>query len=202
MSKLYLAYGANTNFDSMKHRCPAARYICNITLNHHQLVFRGVADVVPNRGSKVECALWLITEECEESLDRFEGFPTLYVKRYVTTHVKGRKHRVMLYVMRGQRALEQAQPSAGYERTLRDGYRDCGMPVGQIDRAMQRASKWAEQYGKRHSNVVTYKKGDLPAPMTEADRARQRQGNLSFVDVEDDEAVERALASVERAYRE
>ena len=102
--KLYLAYGANTHFDAMDMRCPKARYICNITVNHHQLVFRGVADVAPKRGARVECALWLITPQDEAALDRFEGFPNLYVKKYITTHILGRRHRVMLYVMRNQHA--------------------------------------------------------------------------------------------------
>ena len=138
--KLYLAYGANTNLRSMSARCPAAKYVCNLTLNHHQLVFRGVADVVAARGRKVECALWLITPECEASLDGFEGFPNLYVKKYVRVWLNERWTRVMFYVMR--RARSQQLPSKSYEDTLRGGYADCGINPVQIDRAIERVHAW------------------------------------------------------------
>lgn len=137
--KLYLAYGANTNFSSMDLRCPAAKYVCNLDLKDHQLVFRGVADVVPLKGKKVECALWTITEECERSLDTFEGFPTFYVKKYVRVWLKGRWVRIMFYLMRKQERRAQSPAYSGYEQTLRQGYADCGMSVAQIDDALKRA---------------------------------------------------------------
>lgn len=140
--KLYLAYGANTNLRSMRTRCPAARYVCNITLNHHTLVFRGVADVVPKRGARVHCALWLLTDACEKALDQFEGFPHLYVKKYVTLHLDGRRHRVMLYVMRNPDSRGQSLPSRSYEDCLRNGYHDCGISTRQIDAAMSRAAEY------------------------------------------------------------
>lgn len=138
--KLYLGYGANTNFANMKNRCPDAQYVCNITLEHHQLVFRGVADVMPKRGAKVVCSLWVISPKDEEALDGFEGFPYTYVKRYITVHLHGKRHRAMFYVMRTRRY--QMEPSASYEATLRSGYGDCGMPISQIDKAIERAKKW------------------------------------------------------------
>lgn len=140
MNKLYFAYGANTNLASMQRRCPTARYVCNLTLHHHQLVFKRVADVVMKRGAKVEGALWVITPEDEKSLDRFEGFPNTYVKKYVTVMIEGRKHRVMFYVIRPYR--RQELPSVTYESTLRTGYADCGLPEKQIDRAIERAERW------------------------------------------------------------
>lgn len=138
--KLYLAYGANTNLGNMSTRCPDAKYVCNITLHHHKLVFRGVADVAAHRGAKVVCALWLISPKDEEALDGFEGFPYTYVKRYVTVHLQGKRHRAMFYVMRTRRY--EMEPSAAYEACLREGYAQCGMPIGQIDKAIERANKW------------------------------------------------------------
>lgn len=160
--KLYLAYGANTNLSNMKSRCPEAKYICNITLHHHRLVFRGVADVVPNRGSKAVCAMWLITPECERALDRFEGFPTLYVKRYVTVHLQGQRHRVMFYVMTRPASRGEAEPSNGYEQCLREGYAACGMPIGQIDRAIGRAKAWRQTHAM--TSTVYSGSWSQPAP--------------------------------------
>lgn len=141
--KLYLAYGANTNFTNMSERCPDARYICNVTLHDFRLVFRGVADVVPSRNGKVVCAMWAISAEDEKALDAFEGFPRAYVKRYVTLTLRGRRHRVMFYVMRNPRG--EYPPYPLYEACLREGYEHCGMPQAQITKAATRAERSAAQ---------------------------------------------------------
>jgi gamma-glutamylcyclotransferase (GGCT)/AIG2-like uncharacterized protein YtfP len=140
-TKLYLAYGANTDHLSMKVRCPAAVYVCNITLPEHRLVFRGVADVVPTPGAKVECALWMITPACEASLDRFEGFPSFYVKKYVKATLNGRKSRMMFYIMRKQSDREQSPAYASYLSTLEMGYATCGLPQQQLIEATKSAQK-------------------------------------------------------------
>lgn len=191
--KLYLAYGANTNREQMKVRCPAARYICNIKLENHRLVFRGVADVVQKSGSNVECAMWAITPECEKSLDRFEGFPYMYVKRYITTHLNGHRHRVMLYVMRAQSTRGQSLPPKSYEETLRGGYRDHGLPLRQIDNAMRRAAEWEV----KHEPTIRYE-----GRWAKEDAKRREPkpfGVPRVIDVGDDEAVEAALDSIRAA---
>jgi gamma-glutamylcyclotransferase (GGCT)/AIG2-like uncharacterized protein YtfP len=149
--KLYLAYGANTHTSSMAMRCPAAKYLCNIVLKNHSLRFRGVADVVPEKGSTVVCALWMITEECERALDRFEGFPNLYIKKYVTLEVDSRKSRMMLYVMRATRSESPAYDS--YYNTLRAGYIEHNMPVAQLEAANQHAEDWAEAKRKEYKTT-------------------------------------------------
>ena len=34
-----------------------------------------------------QVAIWLITADCEKALDRYEGYPTLYVKKYISIDV-------------------------------------------------------------------------------------------------------------------
>lgn len=188
--KLYLAYGANTNREQMAVRCPDARYVCNVTLQDHRLVFRGVADVVQKSGAKVECAMWAITENCEKALDRFEGFPYMYVKRYITTHLNGKRHRVMLYVMHSQPTRGQHIPPESYERTLRDGYKTHGLPLRQINDAIRRAASWEE----KHPPVTRY------AGKWAKEDAQRREprpfGAPRVIEVGDDEAVDAALASI------
>jgi hypothetical protein len=60
--------------------------------------------------------------------------------------LQGRKHRVMFYVMRTRRYEDL--PSEGYEACLREGYAECGMPLGQIDWAIRRAKAWQEKNSK------------------------------------------------------
>lgn len=122
---LYFAYGANMNVDNMAYRCPNAIPLRGMLLKDWELVFRGVADVVERRGATVNGALWLITPQCEASLDRFEGYPHLYIKRYFTMRVNGRNRTVMLYVMKEKSSL--LAPVKSYFRTIRKGYQDFGL---------------------------------------------------------------------------
>lgn len=128
MRKMYFAYGANTNMEGMMFRCPSARPEGRAVLQGHKLIFRHVADVVLCKDSEVPGALWSITDECERSLDRFEGFPRPYVKKQVTVVLKGRlkdtKVKAMVYVMNTGRAEES--PSLGYFQTILEGYGDFG----------------------------------------------------------------------------
>lgn len=181
--KLYLAYGANTNLANMTVRCPEAKYVCNVTLAEHRLVFRGVADIVASRGNKVVCAMWAISPKDEEALDRFEGFPNLYVKRYVTIHIQGQRHRVMFYVMRTRRY--EAAPSERYEQTLRVGYVECGMPEAQIDLAIKRAKAWTKANGQvegvgHGSWSMKPTKPVTDSTLTEEEEANDEMNQLMF----------------------
>ena len=150
MTKLYAAYGANTHLESMAHRCPDARPIAAIVLYDWKLVFRGVADLVEAPGEKACCALWEITDEDERALDRFEGFPNLYVKREFEIVKDGEVLTGMFYVMRDARGT--APPPRYYEETLRAGYEDFGMNTAQIDRAIREATgRKAQGHAKRAS---------------------------------------------------
>jgi len=113
--KLYFAYGSNMNHRNMQVRCPKAKYIGKKTLPDYELVFRSVADVQEAPGKSVEGALFEITKDCEEALDRYEGFPNLYIKRYVDD--------IMFYTMVDKDYVHP--PSMHYLTTIIQGYKDC-----------------------------------------------------------------------------
>lgn len=118
----YFAYGSNLNMRQMSVRCPAADMISRSTLADYQLVFRGVADIIPAEGGTVHGGLWRITPECLISLDRYEGVRNgLYRRVNVTVRVGSRKVSAMTYRMnRG----EFGPPSETYLDTIIHGYRD------------------------------------------------------------------------------
>jgi gamma-glutamylcyclotransferase (GGCT)/AIG2-like uncharacterized protein YtfP len=138
--RFYFAYGANTHREHMARRCPAAKSVGRVKLYGHSLAFRGVADVIRKPGAVVHGALWEITPECERSLDAFEGFPRLYVKRTATLKMRGRDVRVMFYVMR-QNDERFSPPPRSYEDVLRAGYAHFGLKSEQIDAAIAHALK-------------------------------------------------------------
>jgi hypothetical protein len=76
--------------------------------------------------------IWSITDECEQSLDQFEGWPTYYRKE--TIQVTGRP--VMVYRMN---RVIPATPSAGYLKCLAQGYQDWGMDLDLLWQAYERA---------------------------------------------------------------
>ena len=124
--KYYLAYGSNLNKRQMKRRCPDAVPIGTVTVKDYELVFRYVATIEPKPGAEVQCAIWRISKADELNLDRYEGYPRLYVKQDFSVVVKGKPITAMAYVMtNGIRPI--IPPSTEYLMTIMEGYADFGL---------------------------------------------------------------------------
>jgi gamma-glutamylcyclotransferase (GGCT)/AIG2-like uncharacterized protein YtfP len=135
----YFAYGSNMNHEHMKFRCPKSKYIGTHTLPEYELVFRSVADVQQSKGSSVNGALFAITEECERSLDRYEGYPNLYTKKYVNRWYddmnKFTPQKIMFYSMVDKDLVYP--PYESYLETIIKGYMDCGLPTDTLEEAVK-----------------------------------------------------------------
>ena len=83
--KLYAAYGSNMNLSQMAQRCPHAKRVGRGLVYGYELVFayKGVATIVPSPDNFVIVILWELTPECEQALDRYEGYPRLYGKEKI-----------------------------------------------------------------------------------------------------------------------
>ena len=128
--KLYFAYGANLNHAGMQSRCPNSVKVNSFYLDDWQLTFSGVASIFPKPGSQVAGALWKITDQCEESLDQFEGHPWLYRKEII--HCDGLEF--MAYIMN---FVEPQLPSSGYLSTIEQGYNDWNLDLSYLDSAVE-----------------------------------------------------------------
>jgi cation transport regulator ChaC len=134
---LYFAYGSNINLDQMAYRCPAAQVVGAVTLENYELLFRrgGFATIQPREGETVTGLLWNITPGCEQSLDRYEGYPRFYDKRMVTVRdCCGHEFSAMVYIM-NERFREPMLPSDTYYKGILEGYRQNGMPTEPLKRA-------------------------------------------------------------------
>jgi gamma-glutamylcyclotransferase (GGCT)/AIG2-like uncharacterized protein YtfP len=115
MPNLYFAYGANMHPGHMSWRCPSAQAQGAFVLRDWQLKFYCHATIEPNPGARVGGVLWTITDECEASLDAFEGFPNYYTKRtWIQDGVQ-----FFFYEMTEPKS---GQPSAGYVQDIEDSH--------------------------------------------------------------------------------
>jgi AIG2 family protein len=124
---LMFAYGSNLNVEQMAIRCPAAVPLGRLKLANWALVFRGVADCVPETGAECWGGVWKITAACEVALDRYEGVGNgMYRKEYIAIKETPDGFRDMLiYSMNSSGIMP---PAASYLKTIEQGYRDFRMP--------------------------------------------------------------------------
>ena len=130
---LYFAYGSNMNRNQMKMRCPDAIAVGVATLKNHKLIFRGVADIVPEGNAvdaEVKGVVWKITKKCLKALDRYEGFPTLYGRKNykITIPENGQQITAIAYYMHSGPI---AAPSRYYWQSIMRGYFDFRIKPGQ-----------------------------------------------------------------------
>jgi len=133
--KYYLAYGMNTNLTSMATRCPAARSLGKVQLKNHKLAFKLFCDVVKQPDTSMECVLWSITDTCENSLDRLEGYPHFYKKKEVSVQHDSRLIRAMIYYMPSH--YELGMPGQSYVDTVTAGYQEHNISTDQIIKALE-----------------------------------------------------------------
>ena len=137
--KLYFAYGSNMNLNQMAFRCPDAEVVDTVRLEGYRLAFRtngggaGVATVVPEEGSCVDGVLWRISEQDEQHLDHYEGFPYLYGKEPVTvTDRNGQQREIMAYTMNSPYRDTPAMPSKAYLEGILNGCRQNGIETAPV----------------------------------------------------------------------
>ena len=128
--KYYLAYGMNTNLAEMEYRCPAAESLGKVVLDNHKLAFKVHCDAEYKPGASMECALWRITDKCEQALDQLEGYPFYYDKKEVIVEHNGKTLRPMIYYMKDNTVLDM--PSEHYLKMVTEGYREHNMNIKQI----------------------------------------------------------------------
>ena len=138
MKKLYMAYGSNLNLGQMARRCPTAKVVGTAMLEGYQLLFNGVATIVKREGAVVPVGIWEIDKRCEESLDRYEGYPTLYRKETLAVEMNGKEVQAMVYIMNRDRP---ALPAYSYYETIEDGYNDVGLDTAHLRKAIEETLK-------------------------------------------------------------
>lgn len=140
MSKrLYVAYGSNLNIRQMKYRCPGAKLYGTGEIKDYELQFKGHSDsafatISPKEGASVPVAVWEISKQNEQALDRYEGYPSHYFKQNVPVKLDGTEVNAMVYIMNLK--MNFGLPSPYYYGTVYEGYNDCGLDTDVLDKAV------------------------------------------------------------------
>jgi hypothetical protein len=132
-SIFYLAYGSNLSLERMQSRCPNAVVAGVTVIPGYRMLFKksrtgSYATIEQDANCCVPALVYKISEYDEALLDRYEGYPKFYYKRFfrlpVTRLDSGKRMKekklCMVYVMHEDRAL--GEPSMEYFRLLDDGY--------------------------------------------------------------------------------
>lgn len=157
--RLYVAYGSNLNLYQMKFRCPTARLIGTGIVKDHELQFKGRSDcafatITPKHGCTVPVAVWELKESDEKFLDRYEGYPSHYFKRFVPVEMKnGKTISGMVYIMNLRQNF--GVPSDSYVHTVSEGYRNCRLDISVLkDAIRQSVSRYADTISDRIINTI------------------------------------------------
>lgn len=138
---LYFAYGSNMGVSVLRReRCPLAEQVGIARIDNHRLGFTryskkragGVADLVPAQGSVVWGAIFDLTHDGFEALDRAEGvhIEAYRRERWAVVDAGGSSLSVWTYVVVEKKP--EVPPSRNYWRLLVDGAREAGLPPGYI----------------------------------------------------------------------
>ena len=161
MSRYYIAYGSNLSVEQMKHRTPDAKIIGTSVLEGWRLLFKGCATIEPKEGREVPVLIWEISDTDEKNLDRYEGYPIYYYKRYFQLSIRtlesgrpsGKRRKCMAYVLHEDRQL--VEPSMEYFNLLHEGYEKWGFDASILQKALADSigSRNAKKYLKEYTRL-------------------------------------------------
>lgn len=115
----------------MSERCRDALPKFAATLPNYRLIFTGwsrkwnggVASIKPSKGEKVMGGVYEITERCLRTLDKCEGYPTVYHRMNILVFTDlGDPVQAITYTKVEQ--SEETPPSPEYLATIQQGYMD------------------------------------------------------------------------------
>lgn len=135
--KIYLAYGSNMSLQQMYHRCPDAEPIGKGIIKGWRLMFKGsqsgnYATIEKQAGCKVPVVVWAISPADEKNLDRYEGWPSFYVKEDIEFDYIGdrpgrrAKGAGMAYIMPPENS-KLGLPTRQYFDGILEGYERFGL---------------------------------------------------------------------------
>ena len=135
----YIAYGSNMVQEQMAFRCPDARLIGTGYISGARLEFylHATVERTGDQRNRVPVAIWEINDRDEQSLDRYEGYPSYYIKERWPVHMSdGSQIEGMIYIMK----MIRQSPDAYRKLGLRSQINTILKPA--LERSLQRGTHW------------------------------------------------------------
>ena len=146
--RYYLAYGSNLNLEQMSRRCPTARKVGTSVIHDYRLMFKGSSSgnyltIERANGHAVPVGVFVVNENDEASLDRYEGYPAFYYKKDINVELKAddgsfSQIEAFVYIMHEDRKL--GRPSDEYVERVSEGYKAFGFDSRLLDEAIEFSS--------------------------------------------------------------
>ena len=134
---LYFGYGSNLHIAQMKRRCPDSVPMTAGCLPEKVLSFSNVLTIEDHKDYSTLGAIYEVSLADERNLDRYEGFPTTYSKRYTHMTLNGDRREVFYYVLNRPYRLDT--PTARYYEIVEDGYLDWCLDIKHLEASYKRA---------------------------------------------------------------
>ena len=123
----YIAYGSNMVQEQMAVRCPEAKLIGTGYISGARLEFylHATVEATGDKRNRVPVAVWEINDRDERNLDRYEGYPSYYIKEEWPVHMNdGSEITGMIYLMN---MIRKSPPHTQYYEGIADAYRKLGL---------------------------------------------------------------------------
>lgn len=146
--KYYVAYGSNMNTEQMSVRCPNSTEVGTGEIIDYELQFNNYADIKPKSNALTPCVVWDISSDDWKTLDRYEGYPTLYTKEEVDIILNGERTTAIAYVMQRQYA-SPCLPHKAYLEGIAEGYVQHDIDTAPLTEALNRTSSLEKSKSRR-----------------------------------------------------
>lgn len=139
MGNFYVGYGSNLQLQQIKMRCPDSKLIGTGFIKGYELLFKGVATIIPSKRSKVPVVIFELSDKDIYMLDKYEGVErNLYRKEIIpVTLDSGEIVECMVYILNGFK--EEGKPSSNYFMTIMEGYIQNNLPLKYLIKAYERS---------------------------------------------------------------
>lgn len=129
--KYYFAYGSNLVKDDMQIRCPDSKVVGWGMLEGYRLVCQGdkgnaYLSVVEDPNMSVPVGMFEVSEKDIQSLDEYEDYPDMYLKKTVTLTNLQNNTNITGFFYREKENIPYSTPSGTYIAKCLEGYRDFG----------------------------------------------------------------------------
>ena len=113
--------------------------------------------------------LWVITEQCEKTLDHYEGYPSFYIKQNISVEIDNGEDTIeaMFYVMDDKYCQKMQTPTEYYYGGIERGYTSNGMPVEELKTASythlrKPHSKCIKYFTEQNKQLLQNGKSEIP----------------------------------------